>query len=258
MNVKNLETPSVQGKVSEAEWRVRVDLAASYRLSALFGWDDLVYTHISARVPDTEDQFLINPFGLGFDEITASSLVKIDINGDKVMDNPYPVNKAGFIIHGAIHEARHDAACIVHLHTDYGIAVSALEEGLIPLSQSSIFPHASLAYHDYEGLAVREGEKKRLVADLGDKLNLILRNHGTLTLGASVASAFENMYFLEKACKTQILAMSTGRPLRQVDEESYRVSVESINQIRKDFSDKMGPWPALLRRLNRLDDSYQL
>src|SRR5499433_4144915 len=179
------KTVSVRDQVSEAEWQARVDLAAAYRLVALYRWDDLIFTHISARVPGSDHHFLLNPYGMMFEEVTASSLVKIDLAGNKVMDSPYFINPAGFTIHSAVHAAREDAMCVMHLHTDYGIAVSAQKKGLLPLSQQSMVALASIAYHDYEGLALDEEEKPRLVADLGDKKYMILRNHGLLTLGQS-------------------------------------------------------------------------
>src|SRR5258707_15409053 len=174
-------------QVSDAEWQARVDLAAAYRLVALYGWDDLIFTHISARVPDSEHHFLLNPYGMIFEEVTASSLEKVDLAGNKVTESPYFVNSAGFTIHSAVHAARADALCVMHLHTDYGIAVSAQKEGLLPISQQSMFALASLAYHDYEGLALDETEKPRLVADLGEKHFMILRNHGLLTIGRTAA-----------------------------------------------------------------------
>src|SRR6185295_14943523 len=207
---------TIRGQVSEAEWQARVDLAAAYRLVALSGWDDLIFTHISARIPGPEHHFLLNPYGMMFDEVTASSLVKIDLNGNKVSDSPYFINPAGFTIHSAVHAARADALCVMHLHTDYGIAVSAQEKGLLPISQQAMFPLASLAYHDYEGLALNEEEKPRLVSDLGDKNYMILRNHGLLTLGTTVAEAFLSMYILERACRIQILAQSGGGELHRV------------------------------------------
>jgi ribulose-5-phosphate 4-epimerase/fuculose-1-phosphate aldolase len=173
-----LDLPSLKDRVSPEEWAVRVDLAAAYRLVARFGWEDLVFTHISARVPNTEDEFLINPYGVFFDEITASSLVKIDLNGKKIDASPFDVNAAGFIIHSAIHAARHDARCVLHTHTVNGVAVSAQRAGLLPISQHSIFVLTSLGYHDFEGPALHDDEKPRLVADLGDNSALILRNHG--------------------------------------------------------------------------------
>src|SRR5690349_17603529 len=192
--------------MTEAERAIRIDLAAAYRLVALYGWDDLIFTHISARVPGPEHHFLLNPYGMMFEEVTASNLVKIDLSGHKVSDSPYFINPAGFTIHSAVHAAREDALCVMHLHTAYGIAVSAQEKGLLPISQQAMFPLASLAYHDYEGLALNDGEKPRLVADLGQKNYMILRNHGLLTVGKSAAEAFLSMYILERACRIQILA----------------------------------------------------
>src|SRR5438445_4057859 len=205
-----LKASSLRGGISEEEWQARVDLAAAYRLVALYGWDDLIFTHISARVPGAEHHFLLNPYGMMFDEVTASSLVKVDPDGNKAMDSPYFINPAGFTIHSAVHAAREDALCVMHLHTDYGIAVSAQKDGLLPISQQSLFALASLAYHDYEGLALNEEEKPRLVADLGTRNYLILRNHGLLTVGSTVAEAFLSMFILERACKIQILAQSGG------------------------------------------------
>src|SRR5215831_17573717 len=190
---------SVRDQTTEAEWQARVDLAAAYRLVALYGWDDLIFTHISARVPGGDHHFLLNPYGMMFDEVTASSLVKIDLQGQKVGDSPYFINPAGFTIHSAVHEAREDALCVMHLHTRNGIAVSAQKDGLLPLSQQAMFALASLAYHDYEGLALDAEEKPRLVADLGNKKSLILRNHGLLTVGRTVAEAFLGMFLLERA-----------------------------------------------------------
>src|SRR5712692_356464 len=185
-----IQTSTIREQVSEQEWRARVDLAAAYRLVALYGWDDLIFTHISARVPGADHHFLLNPYGMMFDEVTASSLVKVDLDGKKVLDSPYFINPAGFTIHSAVHAAREDALCVMHLHTDYGIAVSAQKKGLLPISQQSMFALASLAYHDYEGVALDEEEKPRLVADLGNKVFMILRNHGLLTVGKTRAEAF--------------------------------------------------------------------
>src|SRR5881227_2557519 len=181
---------NVRDQVSDAEWQARVDLAAAYRLVALYGWDDLIFTHISARVPGANHHFLLNAYGMMFDEVTASSLVKIDLDGQKVMASAYAINPAGFTIHSAVHAAREDALCVLHLHTDYGIAVSAQKDGLLPISQQAMFPLASLAYHDYEGLALNEEEKPRLVTDLANKNYMILRNHGLLTVGKDAAEAF--------------------------------------------------------------------
>ena len=197
---------SVQDQVSPEEWQVRIDLAACYRIIAMYGWNDLVFTHISARVPGGEDHFLINPYGMLFEEITASSLVKVDLDGNKVLETEHPVNPAGFVIHSAVHEAREDAGCVLHTHTKAGIAVSAQKEGLLPISQTAMFPYVTLSYHDYEGVALNEDEKPRLVADLGSNNALILRNHGLLTTAPTIADAFLLMYVLETACQIQIMA----------------------------------------------------
>ena len=244
-----MNIPSLAGKVSAAEWEARIDLAASYRLVALYKWDDLVFTHITLRVPDAEDQFLINPYGLFFDEITASSLVKIDLQGKKLQDSPFEVNPAGFVIHSAIHAARHDARCVMHTHTLNGVAVSAQRAGLLPISQHSMFSLGSLGYHDFEGPALNDDEKPRLVADLGDKSSLILRNHGLLTVGETVADAFVAMYYLEASCAIQVRAQAGGE-LIPVPKEVLDQAVSRTRQ---------GPrvWPGLLRRLDRLDPSYK-
>src|SRR5216683_4957166 len=210
MPSSNLVVRSLQDKVSPEEWAVRVDLAACYRLVARFGWEDLVFTHITARVPGTPDQFLINPYGVFFDEITASSLVKIDQQGQKLEVSPFPVNPAGFVIHSAIHAARHDAKCVLHTHTLNGVAVSTQRAGLLPISQHALFVLPRLSYHDFEGPALRDDEKPRLVADLGDKNSLILRNHGLLTVGETVAEAFVSMYYLETSCAIQVRAQAGG------------------------------------------------
>src|SRR5213082_1725795 len=212
-------TSTVRSVISEAEWEQRVDLAACYRLVALFGWDDLIFTHISARVPGPGHHFLINPYGMLFSEITASALVKVDLDGRKVMDSPYDVNPAGFTIHSAIHAAREDAKCVLHVHTLNGVAVSAQKEGVLPVSQQSIFVLASLAYHDYEGVALNEAEKPRLVRDLGDKTFFMLRNHGLLTVGASVPEAFTSMYLFETSCMIQVRAQSGGGRLVEIGPE---------------------------------------
>lgn len=251
-----LEIASRQHQVSEAEWRTRVDLAAAYRLVAWFRWDDLVFTHITARVPGTEDQFLINPYGLMFDEITASSLVKIDLDGRKLDDTPFDINPAGFTIHSAIHAARHDAQCVLHTHTLNGVAVSAQQHGVLPLSQQSIFVLNSLAYHDYEGLALRDDEKPRLVADLGDCNYLMLRNHGLLTLGASVADAFLAMYLFEAVCTIQVRALS-GSPLIHVDPGIIATAGQQARQVTRGQGAGALTWPGLLRRLDRVDPGYR-
>jgi len=248
--------PSVRDQVTEAEWQARVDLAAAYRLVALYGWDDLIFTHISARVPGPEHHFLLNAYGMMFDEVTASSLVKIDPSGNKVMESPYFINPAGFTIHSAVHAAREDALCVMHLHTDYGIAVSAQKDGLLPISQQSMFPLASLAYHDYEGLALNEEEKPRLVSDLGDKNYMILRNHGLLTIGETAAEAFLSMYILERACRIQILAQSGGIELHRVAEPIIDLTAKQMSAVTVGQGAEL-TWPGLLRKLDRIDPTYR-
>jgi ribulose-5-phosphate 4-epimerase/fuculose-1-phosphate aldolase len=241
--------------MSPEEHRTRIDLAAAYRLVALFGWDDLVFTHISARVPGTEDQFLINPYGLMFEEITASSLVKVNLAGEKVEPSPHPINPAGFTIHSAVHAARHDAACVLHVHSLNGIAVSAQADGLLPLSQHSIFVLASLAYHDYEGVALRDDEKPRLVRDLGNKHFLMLRNHGLLTVGSDVAEAFLSMYLFETTCTIQVRAMAGGSPLVRVDPSIISSARQQAAQVTQGRGGSLA-WPGLLRRLDRKLPGY--
>ncbi len=247
---------SIQQQVSAQEWQLRIDLAACYRAIAMYGWDDLVFTHVSARVPGADEHFLINAYGMMFEEITASSLVKIDLSGEKVIDNPYPVNPAGFVIHSAIHEARHDAACVLHTHTRAGVAVSAQAGGLLPLSQTSLFPYASLAYHDYEGVALNDEEKPRLVADLGSSHAMILRNHGLLTLGGSVPDAFLMMYMLETACQIQVMAQSSGSDLIHVATPIVDGIEAQAEQVLKGLGGSL-IWPGLLRKLDRRDASYR-
>lgn len=247
---------SLKKLVSEQEWQVRVDLAAAYRLVAHYGWDDLIFTHLSARVPGPEHHFLINPYGMMFEEITASSLVKINLQGEIVMPSPYFINPAGFTIHSAVHAAREDARCVIHLHTDYGIAVSAQKDGLRPVSQQSLFALASLSYHEYEGLALNEDEKSRLVADLGNKTNLILRNHGLLTVGKTAAEAFLSMYILERACRIQILAQAGGGTLVPVAEPVMENVAAQLGAVTVGQGAQL-TWPGLLRKLDRMDSSFR-
>ena len=247
---------TIRDQVSEAEWQARVDLAAAYRLVAFYGWDDLIFTHISARIPGPEHHFLLNPYGMMFEEVTASSLVKIDLDGRKVSDSPYFINPAGFTIHSAVHAAREDALCVMHLHTDYGIAVSAQENGLLPISQQAMFPLASLAYHNYEGLALNEEEKPRLVADLGDKNYMILRNHGLLTVGKSAADAFLSMYILERACRIQILAQSGDGDLHCVPNDIIVLTAKQMSAVTVGQGADL-TWPGLLRKLDRIDSSFR-
>lgn len=252
----SLNIPSLKDSVSPEEWQLRVDLAACYRLVATYGWSDLVFTHVSARIPGPEHHFLINPYGLMFDEITASSLVKVDQACNKLSDSPFPVNPAGFTIHSSVHAAREDAGCVLHTHTRSGVAVSAQKDGVLPISQQSTFVLASLAYHDYEGVAFREDEKPRLQADLGDKNFLMLRNHGLLTVGATIADAFLSMYIFESTCQIQISAQSGGAALTQVHPQI----VDGVAHAMKVQTGSMGGafvWPALIRKLDRLDPSYK-
>ena len=252
-------TEMVQQQVSTEEWQQRIDLAAAYRLVASYGWDDLIYTHISARVPGTEDEFLINPFGLMFDEVTASSLVKINGKGDKVVPSPFPVNPAGFTIHSAVHQVRHDADCVIHLHTVPGTAVSTDPRGLLPLNQTALLVRDDIAYHDFEGVAVDLDERPRLQHDLGGKNIMLLRNHGTLALGATIAEAFMRIYFIERACAMQVATLSSSGGEFYPTEESVQDKV--AEQGRDEEIARQGAnllaWPALLRRLDRLDPSYK-
>lgn len=255
MSNGRLEIASMQSNVSAEEWQMRVDLAAAYRLIALHGWDDLIFTHISARVPNEDGHFLINPYGLMFEEITASSLVKVNMNCEKVVPSKFDVNPAGFTIHSAVHAVRHDAYCVMHTHTVAGVAVSTQEQGLMAISQQSLFPIASLSYHDYEGVALREDEKARLQADLGNTNNMILRNHGLLTCGPTVADAFLNMFVLQRACEVQIAAQSSGNKLIPIPQPIVNGIVEAADKVTKGLGGSLA-WPALLRKLDRIDPSY--
>ena len=247
---------SLKAQVPPEEWAVRVDLAAAYRAVALYGWDDLVFTHISARVPGPDHHFLINPYGMMFEEITASSLVKVDLKGAKVTESPFEINPAGFTIHSAVHEAREDAICVMHLHTLDGVAVSCQRDGLLPISQFSMFPLASLAYHEYEGLALNPAEKERLVRDMGESYYLILRNHGLLTCGRTVADAFLHMYILQRACETQIRAQSGGADLVRVDPSIVEATRSGMKRATNQ-SGGMIAWPGILRKLDRLDPAWR-
>ncbi len=251
----NAAVPSVESQVGAAEWALRVDLAACYRLVAKYGWDDLIFTHISARVPGPEHQFLINPYGMFFDEITASSLVKVDLNGAKVMESAYDINPAGFTIHSAIHAAREDAKCVLHAHSLNGVAVSAQEDGVLPISQQSIFVLSSLAYHSYEGVALNDEEKPRLVRDLGDRNFFMLRNHGLLTVGESVADAFLLMYLFEAACTIQVRAQGSPK-LVPIDPRIIGGAQAAAKQVTKGAGSAL-VWPGLLRKLDRLDATYR-
>jgi len=248
-----MSTVSLKGKVGEDEWRARVELAALYRLVALYGWDDMIFTHISARIPGPEHQFLINPYGMFFGEITASSLVKIDLDGAILQDTPFFINPAGFTIHSAIHAAREDARFVMHLHSDQGVAVAAQAEGLLPLSQHALIVLPRLAYHDYEGIALNLDERERLVEDLGDKTLMLLRNHGTLSVGETAAGCWAGMFYLERACKQQVMALSCGR-------DKVRLAPQAAIETVRDQAASRGPgmeatgklaWGGCLRQLER-------
>lgn len=247
---------SLKDQVSAEEWQARVDLAAAYRLMAHFGWDDLVFTHVSSRVPGEEGHFLINPYGWMFDEITASSLVKIDYRGQPVGEAAHAVNPAGFVIHSAIHAARHDAGCVMHSHTLNGCAVAAQAGGLLPLSQQSLFVLSSLAYHDYEGVAVNDDEKPRLVEHMGSNNFLMLRNHGLLTAGASVADAFLAMYTFESACAIQVRAQAGGGELKHINPAILAAIQAQAKKVTHGLGGALA-WPGLLRKLDRLDPSFR-
>lgn len=250
-----MDMPSLQDQVSAEEWQLRCDLAACYRLVAAYGWSDLVFTHISLRLPGPDHHFLINPYGLMFDEITASSLIKVDQHCNKLSESPFPVNPAGFVIHSAVHEAREDVQCVLHTHTRAGVAVSSQKAGVLPISQQSTFVLASLAYHDYEGVAFRPDEKPRLQADLGAANFLMLRNHGLLTCGASIADAFLNMYVFESTCQIQLAAQAGGE-LISVDPRIVAGVAEAM-RVQTGGMGGAFAWPALLRKVEKLDPSYR-
>lgn len=246
----------VRAQVTPEEWEQRVALAATYRLVARFGWDDLIFTHLSARVPGGAHHFLINPYGMTFDEVTASSLVKVDLDGNKVMDSPYDINPAGFTIHSAIHAAREDAKCVLHVHSVNGAAVSAQKNGVLPISQQAMFVLSSLAYHDYEGVALREDEKPRLVRDLGDKSYFMLRNHGLITVADNVPDAFLLLYTFEAACMIQVRAQAGGGELVTIDPRIIATAQQQAKDVTNGEIAGLA-WPALLRKLDRFDPSYR-
>ena len=241
---------------SDTEWKLRVDLAACYRLVAHYGWDDLVFTHISARLPGTDHHFLINPYGMTFDEITPASLVVVDLHGNKVLPSPYEINPAGFVIHSAIHAAREDAACVLHTHSLDGAAVSAQKTGVQPISQQSIFVLSSLGYHDYEGVALRDDEKPRLVRDLGTNNFLMLRNHGLLTVAPTIPDTFLLMYLFESACRIQIRAQHAGGELISVDPRIIAGAKQQAAQVTRQAGGALA-WPALLRKLDRKQPGWR-
>jgi ribulose-5-phosphate 4-epimerase/fuculose-1-phosphate aldolase len=248
---------SLKGKVSAEEWKVRCDLAALYRLVAMHGWDDAIFTHISARIPGPEHHFLINPYGMFFEEITASALVKIDLEGNILQETPYFINPAGFTIHSAVHAAREDAMFVMHLHSDQGVAVAAQKDGLLPISQHALIVMPSLAYHDYEGIALNLDERERIVADLGDKSLMLLRNHGTLSVGSTAAACWIGMFYLERACKQQVMALSAGH--KNVLEAPKSAQEEVRGQVGGGVGMIGGlAWPGALRQLDRRLPGYDV
>lgn len=249
-------TQAIREQVSKDEWAVRQDLAALYRLVALHGWADSVFTHITARVPGPEHHFLINPYGMLFETVTASALVKVDLAGNKIIDTPYPINPAGYVIHSAIHEAREDAKCVIHLHTRAGVGVAAQKNGLLPISQQATVALGSLAYHDYEGIALNPNEKVRLVSDLGSKVAMILRNHGTLVAGPSIADAWLFMYNLETACQIQIAAQSGGAELILLGQDMIDLNSAAVAQATTGQGGQIA-WRAMLDKVERHDPSYR-
>jgi len=253
--LESVEIPSLEGKVGDEEWAIRVDLAAAYRLVAHYGWDDLIFTHLSARIPGPEHHFLLNPYNLMFEEVTASSLVKVNMDGNPVEPTPFITNPAGFTIHSAIHMAREDAQAVMHLHTPAGQAVAAHAEGLLPLTQTAMLVRGDLAFHDYEGVAVDLSERTRIVADLGGKNAMIFRNHGTLALGPSVGECFVRLYFLERACQAQIMALSAGDNINNPPQGSPEVAAQQGN-VGIALAAKLLAWPALKRKAFRLDPSF--
>ncbi len=253
--LESVEIPSLEGKVSDEEWAIRVDLAAAYRLIADYGWDDLIFTHLSARIPGPEHHFLLNPYNLMFEEVTASSLIKVDTDGNPVDPTPFITNPAGFTIHSAIHMAREDAQAVMHLHTPAGQAVAAHSEGLLPLTQTAMLVRGDLAFHDYEGVAVDLDERERIVADLGDKTAMILRNHGTLALGSSIGECFVRLYLLERACQAQIMALSAGENLNNPPQGSPELAAQQ-GTVGIALAARLLAWPALKRKAYRLDPGF--
>jgi len=253
--LSSVDIPSLAGQVGEEEWQLRVDLAAAYRLVAHYGWDDLIFTHMSVRVPGPEHHFLLNPYNLMFEEVTASSLVKVDLHGNPVEPTPFITNPAGFTIHSAVHMARDDAHAVIHLHTPHGQAVAAHEEGLLPLTQTAMLVGGDLAFHDYEGVATDLEERERIVADLGTRSAMLLRNHGTLTVGETVGEAFIRMYFLERACEAQIYALSAGDRINHPPQGTPEVAAQQGATGLK-MAAKFLAWPALLRKAYRLDPGF--
>ena len=246
--------------IGAAEWDARCELAAAYRLAAILGWSDFLGTHFSLRVPGTQDQFLLNPYGMLFEEITASSLIKVDIEGNKLSDSPYEVNRAGFVIHSAVHMGAPEAHCVMHCHTVAGVGVSAQKQGLLPITQMALTAWADVRYHDYEGVADNEDERERIVKDLNDGTMLILRNHGTLTVGATVGEAFARMNRLERACRFQVSALAGGAEPNPIPQEIVDYTAQQGREIAHTGRGAGGKllWSALLRKLDREDPGYRM
>lgn len=257
-SVTRLRTTRVPRGMSESEWQARLELAAAFRLAAIHGWTDMLGTHFSLRVPGTEDQFLINPYGLLFEEITASSLLKIDTEGKKLSESPYEVNRAGFVIHSAIHMAAHEAHCVMHCHTTAGVGVATQKQGLLPITQMALTVLGEVRYHDYEGVADDEEERRRIVADLGDGSVMILRNHGTLTVGETVGEAFSRMYRIERACRFQLAALTGNAEPNAIPQEVANYTIQQGRDINRNGRAAGGKlmWAALKRKLDREDPSY--
>ena len=253
--LESVEIPSLEGKVSDEEWAIRIDLACAYRMVAYYGWDDLIFTHLSARIPGPEHHFLLNPYNLMFEEVTASSLVKVDVQGNPVDPTPFITNPAGFTIHSAIHMAREDAHAVMHLHTPAGQAVSVHNEGLLPLTQTAMLVRNDVAFHDYEGVAVDLDERERLVADLGTRNAMILRNHGTLAVGKNVGECFVRLYFLERACQAQVMALSAGENVNNPPQGAPEITAQQ-GQVGVTLAANLLAWPALKRKAYRLDPSF--
>ena len=253
----SIDIPSLEGEVSEEEWQARVNLACAYRVVDYYGWTNVIANHISLRVPGVEDHFLLNPYGMMYDEVTASSLVKIDLEGNKVIDSPFEINQAGYVIHSAVHAARKDVICAIHTHTEAGMAVSAQKCGLLPLSMAAIRFYDNIAYHDYEGVVLEVEERESIVQHLGDKFAMILRNHGLLTLGRNLGEAFYLMYNLEKACRSQLAAMAGGTELEVPSEEVLKKSSAQSWIPNNNRTDMHPTWPALIRKMDRIDPSYR-
>lgn len=251
----NLPERTLKDLVSEQEWQTRIDLAACYQLVSHFGWDDLIYTHISAKIPNTE-HFLINAFGIAFDEVTASNLVKIDLSGNVLDSGEFAINPAGFTIHSAIHESREDAGCVMHLHTNASIAVASQKEGLLPLSQYSMFSVTNMSYHNYEGLAVNPDEKRRLQQHLGANNHLLLRNHGALTIGKTIGDAFMRMYDLHRACEIQLMMQASGKECHKVPNEIIDNIKAQANVVHTGVTGGQKAWPAMLRKAYRINPGF--